>query len=159
MTAIRFYLTAGLMLVVGLTLISLFPSESLALLGVGVPAAIIGGMVATFYLSRVFRRQPIPRSRFFRMLIETFFGLILIGVWIGYLSAARVLEKAAADGNPVPFLLPAPPPTISSPISALIIVIVFVGGPIRFALEVWRRRRLATVAGSTDEADLDREDQ
>jgi hypothetical protein len=158
MSAARFYAGVALLLVIGMVAIVSFPAEALIILSLGIPFSIVGAMIATFYLSRIFRRQPVPRSRFFRMLIESFFALLLIGVWVGYLSLARVLERAAASGADVP-TIPAPPPNISSPISALIVIIVFVG-PIRFAVEVYRRRKLSSQTNqpTTDDDDaLDRE--
>jgi hypothetical protein len=154
MTAKRFYGLALLVIILGLWAIVVFPEASLYALSISIPFAVIGGGIATGYLARVFRRQPIPRSRFFRMLIESFFALLLIGVWVGYLSLARILERAHAAGVDV-IVIPSPPPAVSSPISALIVIIVFLA-PIRFAAEVYRRRR---VHGETTEEAADRIDR
>ena len=159
MTAARFYGLVLLFLAIGLEVIIAFPAEALTALVLAIPIAIIAAGISTAYLASIFKRQPIPRSRFFRMLVESFFALFLIGVWVGYLSLARVLERAAASGADVP-TIPAPPPNISSPISALIVVIVF-AIPIRFAFEVYRRRSLSskTDQPTTEDDDvLDRED-
>lgn len=160
MTAKRFYGVTLVMLVVGLALIVLFPSESLVILSIAIPVMIGGTAIATAYLAKVFHQQPIPRSRFFRMLVEMFFALLVIGIWVGYLSTARVIEKAVANGEHVLFVLPAPPPSVSAPISALVVVVVF-AWPIRFGLEVYARRRLSGRIVSTAEDDdlaLDRND-
>jgi len=142
------YAAALTALVVGLILIILLPAESLIALSVGVPVAIVLAGVSTFYLAAVYRWQPIPRSRFFRMLIESFVWLFIVGLWVGYLSLGRVLERAAASGAEV-VTFPVPPPNISAPISALVVIIAFIS-PIRFALEVWRRRRRTSRTGRPD---------
>lgn len=131
----RAYIAAALAFVVGLASVMAAPEPTLVVLASLVPIMIAAATISTVYLARVFQLQPIPRSRFFGMLIESFLALVGLGVWVGYLTVARLSERADFG-----WILPAPPPAISSPISALLVVIVF-GAPVRFALEVYRIRR------------------
>lgn len=148
MTRAMFYLVVLVAFVAGLVAVLVIPELALVVLVVGVPSAIVSAVVSTAYLAHVFRRQQVPRSRFFRMLLETFVGLMIVGAWVGYLTVARVTERAVAAGV-IDWYLPAPPPTVSSPISALVIIAVF-SVPTRFAWEVWRRRRAAALDNTLD---------
>ena len=121
-------------LVGGLVAIAVAPAQALAVLTILVPFVILAATASTIYLALVFNQQRRPRSVFFRMVVESFVTLCLVGAWIGYLSVARLLERSGIG------ILPAPSPTHSAPISALIVIVVF-WRPIRFALEVYRRRR------------------
>lgn len=146
MTGARFYRIGAVLLTLGLLAIVFAPEPMLVGLSIAVPIALVAGIVSTSYLARVLVRQPVPRSRFFRMLVESFAGLMAVGVWVGYLSFARVLERARLDGAELPEI-PVPPTTVTSPITALLVVLVFTI-PVRFALEVYRLRRFR---GDVDE--------
>lgn len=146
-----FYLRLLLGILLGLGGIVLLPDLTVLILSVSAPTAVVASAFATTYLVRVFQRQPRPRSRFFRMLVETFVGLIVVGAWVTYLSVTRALARLAADGHDV-WVLPAPPPEVSAPISALIVTAVFLV-PVRFAVSVYRLRRQA----ESSEISLDRE--
>lgn len=124
---------------IGIGGIVAFPEPTLLLLTIAAPISVIGAGVATAYLVRVFRAQPAPRSRFFRMLVETFAGLIVVGAWVAYLAIARTAERLASQGVDV-WVPPAPPPAVSAPVSALLVVAVFLV-PVRFAVTVWSLRR------------------
>lgn len=148
-----FYLGLVVAAITGLVAILLFPEPTTIILTACVPIAIAGAVVATTYTVRVYRSQPIPRSRFFGIVLELFYALVLLGVWVGYLTVARLLERAGLGWS-----IPAPPPTYSSPISAVVVLLVFTF-PVRFALEIFRvRRRGAPPPGAGGERDLDRVD-
>ena len=146
-----FYIRLAVGLVLGLAGIVLVPDVTLLILSISAPAAVVASVFATAYLVRVYNRQPRPRSRFFRMLVETFVGLIAVGAWVTYLSVARALARLAEQGVVV-WVPPAPPPSVSAPISALIVTAVFLV-PVRFAVTVWRARREV----ASDDLSLDRE--
>lgn len=148
-----FYLLLVSIFVVGLYGVIIAPAETLSVLVALIPVVLVGGAIAVAYLARVYRAQPVPRSRFFAMLIETFAALVFLGAWVGYLSAARLLERSDLG-----FRIPAPPPSASSPISALIVLIVF-AAPVRFALEVYLiRRKSRAPRTAADALELDRRD-
>lgn len=149
----RFYLAVALAALAGLGLILVLPDVALVVLAALVPVSIAGAVVSTIYLRRVYVRQPIPRSRFFRMLVEMFGGLLVIGGWVGYLTVARITERAHLAGD-IDWNLPAPPTGVSSPLSAVIVIAVF-SAPARFAWEIFRLRRRAE--GELPPAELDRE--
>ncbi|TMC00963.1 MAG: hypothetical protein E6J41_33790 [Chloroflexi bacterium] len=132
-------------LVVGLSALLFDPDTTLTILGIGIPVAIASAIVSTIYLYRVFQKQPLPRSRFFAMVLELFYALILLGAWVGYLTVARLTNAA----------VPLPPLTTTTPISALLVIIVFMS-PARFAIEVWRVRRQPPREGPVAETHLDR---
>lgn len=146
-----FYAWLLLGFVAGLVSIVLWPEPTLRVLTLGVPVSIAAAIVSGVYLFRVYRKQPVPRSRFFRLFLETIALLLGVGAWVGYLTVARLTERAVAEGN-LDWSLPAPAPAYSSPTSALVVIAVF-ASIVRFALEVYRARRRAT--SSPDE--LDRE--
>lgn len=153
MTSRRFYLVALAAFALGLVAIVAYPDTALAVLIVLVPLAVLGAVVAVLYMWWVYRRQPTPRSRFFRMALETFGGLLLVGGWVAYLSVARVVERAHAAGDTM-LIIPAPPPPISSPISALLVVVVF-AGVMRFGAEVYLVRRRPGRAPADDDVTAD----
>ena len=146
-----FYIRLALGVLLGILGIVLLPDVTLLILTISAPAAVVASAFATAYLVRVFQRQPRPRSRFFRMLVETFVGLLLVGAWVTYLSVARALARLAEDGHDV-WVPPSPPVSVSAPVSALIVTAVFLV-PVRFAVTVYRARREV----SSDELSLDRE--
>lgn len=146
-----FYLWLLAGFVAGLASIVLWPEPTLAVLTVAVPVSIAAALVAGLYLLRVYRWQPVPRSRFFRLFLETVALLLGVGLWVGYLTVARLMERGVAEGA-LSWALPAPPPTYSSPTSALVVIAIFVS-IVRFALEVYRARRRA----SSSPEELDRE--
>jgi hypothetical protein len=148
---LRYYLWLLLAFGAGIACTLLWPEPALAVLTVAVPVSIAGAIVAAVYLGRVFRQQPEPRSRFFRLFLETVALLVTSGAWVGYLTVARLTERAVAAGT-LSWALPAPPPTYSSPISALVVIAVF-ASLVRFALEVYQARRRA----SATPEELDRE--
>lgn len=150
MTRRQFYLLVLAASLAGLALILVQPETALVFLLAAVPLSIGSAFVSTLYLRYVFLRQPMPRSRFFRMLVELFGGLLVVGAWVGYLTVARISERAHLAGN-IDWNLPAPPTAISSPLSALVVIAVF-ASPARFAWEVYRLRRTAGTS-----VDLDRE--
>lgn len=158
MTRRRFYIVLLVAFVLGIIGIVVFPAEALTLIIVAVPLAILAAAGSVVYLRRVYGQQPKPRSRFFATTLETFYGLLVLGGWVGYLTVARVTERAQAAGL-VEWTLPAPAPNISAPVSGLLILVVF-AGPTRFALNVWRARRRSVTITELDRAtELDREDQ
>lgn len=152
----RFFATLVATFLFGLVAVAVAPDLALVVLSIAVPISIAAATVSTLYLVRVFRRQPKPRSRFFRMLVETFGALIVVGAWVGYLAVARVTERAVAAGA-LDWSLPAPPPATTGPISALVVIVTF-AAPVRYALEVYRVRRRATSPEALErEVELDRE--
>lgn len=152
----RFYAGLLLTVVLGLVAVAAAPEPTMIVLSIAVPISIAAAVVATLYLRRVFLAQPIPRSRFFRMVLELFSGLLAVGAWVGYLTVARLTERAHVAGT-IGWSLPAPGPAHSAPISALIVIAVF-ASPVRFALEVWRvRRRSARAPEPTRRDTLERE--
>lgn len=155
MTRGRFYVLVGALLALGLVAVTVAPEPTLIVLSFLVPVSIAAAVGATLYLRRVFLAQPIPRSRFFRMVLELFGGLVAIGAWVGYLTVARLTERAHLAGG-LAWSLPAPGPAHSAPISALIVIAVF-ASPVRFAWEVYRVRKRATTKRRARELDLDRD--
>lgn len=137
MTSRQSYVLAALAFVVGLGLILAFPEPSLTLLLYGVPIAIGAAAVSLLYLVHVFRRQTEPRSRFFKMVLEAFGTLLILGAWVGYLTIVRLAERS---GTLAPGVW-APPPSVSSPVSALLVIVLFLS-LVRFAASValirWR---------------------
>lgn len=136
-----FYLGLLLLFGAGLAAILVAPELALTVLTVAVPTMIVAAFVSVAYLRRIYGRQPVPRSRFFGMLLETFYALLVLGIWVGYLTVARVTERAQ-DGGTIDWSVPAPGTMTSAPVSALLVVVVF-AGPVRFAAEVYRERRRA----------------
>lgn len=146
-----FYLWLLLGFLAGLLSIALYPEPTLAVLTVAVPVSIAAAIVAGVYLLLVYRKQPVPRSRFFRLFLETVGLLLGVGAWVGYLTVARLTERAHDAGN-LSWALPAPAAPYSSPTSALVVLAVF-ASIVRFALEVYRARRRST----SSPEELDRE--
>lgn len=148
-----FYLLLVAVFTLGVYGVVVAPEATLVVLVAFLPVVLVAGAIAVGYLARVYRAQPVPRSRFFGMLIETFTALVCLGLWVGYLSAARLLER-----SDIGLRIPAPAPAVSSPISALIVLVVF-AAPVRFALEVYLiRRRSSPPRSAQDASDLDRRD-
>jgi hypothetical protein len=137
---------------IGLVAAFIAPQPTSVILFAAIPVSIILAAISTAYLTWVFRRQPSPRSRFLRMLVETFYALLAVGVWVGYLTLARLSERAASAGL-IDWTLPAPAPTVAAPISALVVIVVF-AAPVRFAWEVYRLRG----ASDADETRADARD-
>lgn len=149
-----FYLLLIGIFVVGLAGVLVGPDQTYAVLVALIPLVLLAGVVSVAYLARVYRAQPVPRSRFFGMLIETFVALVFLGAWVGYLSVARILERTPDIG----LRIPAPPTAVTSPLSALIVLVVF-AAPVRFALEVYLiRRKSRPPRNAKDASDLDRRD-
>lgn len=146
------------LLVLGLLLILAAPDVALAAIVVAVPLTLLASGISIVYLSRVLSYQPIPRSRFFRMLVGVSARVEIIGLWVGYLVIGRISQIAEAKGM-IGWSIPTPPSSISSPISGLVIAI-FAAPPIAYAVTVWRIRRAALRNlgdGSADVVELDRE--
>jgi hypothetical protein len=121
----------------GIVGIVVAPELALSVLSIAIPITVVAAAIAIVYTLYVYRRQSVPRSRFFGLYVEAVLALLLVGVWVGYLTVARLLERIESE-----YRLPAPSALYSAPISALIVLIVF-SGPIRFAWELYRRRRFS----------------
>ena len=142
-----------LALVLGIELIVFAPDVALTTLVLAVPLVLVGATISVVYLRRVYLRQPVPRSRFFGMLVSVSARATLVGLWVGYLVVARIGERTGW------FAIPVPPPAVSSPITGLVIAI-WLSPPIVYALAVYRVRRSASRTLSLPVADaleLDRE--
>ncbi len=154
MTPKRSLATTALALMAGVIAILVLPATSLdAAIVFGLPPLVMLAIVAELYLARIYRDQPVPRSRFFRMLVAAQSGKLALGLWIGYLVVARAGDRTGW------FSIPSPSTDVSGPISGLLVGVV-VAIPISYALEIWRVRRAASRAPTTaaeDEIDLDRE--
>ena len=149
-----FYSLLAVVGLAGLVVIMYATETAVAILTAAIPVAIVAAIGSTWYLWRVFRAQPIPRSRFFGMVLELFVALIVLGVWVSYLSVARALDR---DGT-LDIHLPAPSTALSQPLTALLVILVF-ATPVRFAIEVFRvRRRVPPPPGAGTARDLDRRD-
>ena len=141
-------------LVAGIAAILVLPATELdAILVTGLPPLVILAVLSELYIVRIYHAQPVPRSRFFRMLVAAQSGKLALGLWIGYLSVARAGVRTGW------FSIPTPSTDTSGPISALLLAVV-VAIPISYALEIWRVRRAASRSSTTvaeDEIDLDRD--
>lgn len=139
-------------LVLGILLVNVAPGIALNIIVFALPAVLIGAAISILYLRRVYLWQPEPRSRFFGMLVSISARVEVIGLWVGYLVLGRIGDRTGW------YYLPTPPPSISSPISGLVIM-VFLAPPIFYAWRVWRIRRASEAGHGTlaeDEATLDR---
>lgn len=134
-----FYVSLVGVFLIGVLAIIYAPEATLNVLIGLVIASVIGAVVSTLYLRHVYLDQPKPRSRFFGITLESFYNKIFIGGWVAYLTTARLTERLHA-AQAIDWTLPAPPPAVSAPISALVVIVIF-ASPIRFAIEVWVRRR------------------
>lgn len=154
MTPKRSIVITALALVAGLIAILVLPATSLDVaIVVGLPPLVILAILAEVYIVRIYEAQPVPRSRFFRMLVAAQSGKLALGIWIGYLVVARAGDRTGW------FSIPSPSTEVSGPISGLLLAVV-VAIPISYALEIWRVRRTASQAPTTareDEGILDRE--
>lgn len=157
MTRGNFYLSIILVFAVGLLAVAVQPELTLAVLTVGIPLSILAALVSTLYLARIYRLQPVPRSRFFGMLLETFYALLFVGGWVGYLSVARLTQRLFEAGE-LGWFISAPPPAVTSPISALVVIVTF-AAPVRFALEIFRTRRRVPPATPEELHGIDPEDE
>jgi hypothetical protein len=141
-------------LVAGIVAILVLPATSLdTIIVVGLPPLVILAVLSELYILRIYHDQPVPRSRFFRMLVAAQSGKLALGLWVGYLVVARAGDRWGW------FALPSPSTDVSGPISGLLLAVV-VAIPISYALEIWRVRRAASRTPTTaaeDEIDLDRE--
>jgi uncharacterized membrane protein YqjE len=154
MTPKRSLAITALALLAGVVAILVLPATSLdAAIVFGLPPLVVLAILAEIYLAKIYRDQPIPRSRFFRMLVAAQSGKIALGLWVGYLVVARAGDRTGW------FSIPSPSMDVSGPISGLLVGVV-VAIPISYALEIWRVRRAASRTPTTaaeDEIDLDRE--
>jgi uncharacterized membrane protein YqjE len=154
MTPKRSLATTALALMAGLIAVLVLPATSLdAAIVIGLPPLVVCAVLAELYLARIYRDQPIPRSRFFRMLVAAQSGKLALGLWVGYLVVARAGDRTGW------FSIPSPSTDVSGPISGLLVGVV-VAIPISYAFEIWRVRRAASRTPTTaaeDEIDLDRE--
>ncbi len=154
MTPKRSLATTALALMAGVIAILVLPATSLdAAIVFGLPPLVACAMLAELYLAKIYRDQPIPRSRFFRMLVAAQSGKLALGLWVGYLVVARAGDRTGW------FSIPSPSMDVSGPISGLLVGVV-VAIPISYAFEIWRVRRAASRTPTTaaeDEIDLDRE--
>lgn len=141
-------------LVAGVVAILVLPATQLdAIIVVGLPPLVVLAVLSELYIVRIYHAQPVPRSRFFRMLVAAQSGKLALGIWIGYLVVARAGDRTGW------FSIPSPSMDVSGPISGLLLAVV-VAIPITYALEIWRVRRAASRTPTTaveDEIDLDRE--
>ena len=154
MTPKRSLVITALALVAGVIAILLLPVTSLdAAIVIALPPLVACALLAELYLARIYHAQPVPRSRFFRMLVAAQSGKLALGLWVGYLVVARAGDRTGW------FSIPSPSTDVSGPISGLLVGVV-VAIPISYALEIWRVRRAASRPPTTaaeDEIDLDRE--
>lgn len=154
MTPKRSLVITALALMAGVIAILVLPATSLdAAIVFGLPPLVVCALLAELYLAKIYRDQPIPRSRFFRMLVAAQSGKLALGLWVGYLVVARAGDRTGW------FSIPSPSMDVSGPISGLLVGVV-VAIPISYALEIWRVRRAASHTPTTaaeDEIDLDRE--
>jgi hypothetical protein len=154
MTPKRSLVITALALMAGIIAILVLPAMSLdAALVLGLPPLVILAIISEVYIVTIYNAQPVPRSRFFRMLVAAQSGKLLLGVWIGYLVVVRAGDRTGW------FNLPSPSTDVSGPVSGLLLAVV-VAIPISYAFEIWRVRRTASRADTTameDEVDLDRE--
>ena len=154
MTPKRSLVITALALMAGVIAILVLPATSLdAAIVFGLPPLVVCALLAELYLAKIYRDQPIPRSRFFRMLVAAQSGKLALGLWVGYLVVARAGDRTGW------FSIPSPSMDVSGPISGLLVGVV-VAIPISYALEIWRVRRAASHAPTTaaqDELNLDRE--
>jgi hypothetical protein len=154
MTPKRSLALTVLALVAGIVAILVLPATYLdTIIVVGLPPLVVLAVLSELYILRIYHAQPVPRSRFFRMLVAAQSGKLALGIWIGYLVVARAGDRWGW------FALPSPSMEVSGPISGLLLAVV-VAIPISYALEIWRVRRAASRTPTTaaqDEIDLDRE--
>ena len=144
--------------IVCLVLIYASPELALSAIVLSLPVIAVLSGVSVIYLRRIYRKQPRPRSRFFGMLVGVSARTWIGGVWIGYLTVGRVLDRMHENGYPVA-TVPVPPPNISSPISGLVVAYLMIP-PIIYALNVWSVRRKAPGrTAEITELTLDRTDE
>jgi uncharacterized membrane protein YfcA len=94
------------------------------LLLTGLCALAITCVLSTLYLWRIYRRQNVPRSQVFRMLIWACLVISSVGIYFTYAIIRRFLGEP-----PLPAL-----------IATAFILALFTPPPF-FALQVWRLRR------------------
>lgn len=154
MTPKRSLALTALALIAGVFAILVLPPEAQdAVIVIGLPPLVFLAILSEGYIVRIYHAQPVPRSRFFRMLVAAQSGKLALGVWIAYLVVVRAGDRTGW------FSLPSPTLAVSGPISGLLVAVV-VAIPISYAWEIWRVRRAASRADTTameDEVDLDRE--
>jgi hypothetical protein len=157
MTPKRSLIITALALVVGIIGVLFLPSKEPDVLDVllvfGLPPLVFFAILSEIYIVRIYHAQPLPRSRFFRMLVAAQSGKLALGVWVGYLIVARAGDRTGW------FNIPSPSMDVSGPISGLLLAVV-VSIPITYAFEIWRVRRAASRTSTTaaeDVIDLDRE--
>lgn len=146
------YLIEVLAFAIGIAAIVKVPDIALTIEVILLPCVLVGSALAVIYLKRILDEQPPPRSRFFRMLVAVSTRKVLMSTWIGYLTVGRIGQ------NQDWFHLPLPPPETAAPITGLVLL-VFLGAPIAYALTVYivRRRSLVGDSAATRQEDLDRE--
>jgi hypothetical protein len=154
MTPKHSFILTAFAIAIGVIAIFALPLTSLDVIIIfGLPPLVVIAILSELYIVRIYHAQPIPRSRFFRMLVAAQSGKLALGVWIGYLVVARASDHTGW------FAIPSPSTDIAGPISGLLVAVV-VAIPISYALEIWRVRRAASRTQTTkaqDEIDLDRE--
>jgi len=113
--------------------------------------AVLTGL-SVIYLRRIYLRQPVPRSRFFAMLVGISSRTWIGALWIGYLTMSRIGERTGW------YSLPNVNTNVSSPISGLVVAYLMTP-PIFYAFNVWRvRRRVPGATTIEDDNTLDRVD-
>lgn len=148
-------LTAFALMAGVFAILVLSPEAQDAIIVIGLPPLVLLAILSEVYIVRIYHAQPVPRSRFFRMLVAAQSGKLALGVWIAYLVVVRAGDRTGW------FSLPSPTLAVSGPISGLLVAVV-VAIPISYALEIWRVRRAASHTPTTaaeDEVGLDRESE
>ncbi len=92
--------------------------------------AVVSGILAAFYLTRIWSEESRgPDDWVFRDLVREKWRSAIAGAWVGILSALFFL------GSPIPR-------DISSPITTVVALVLLTPGVV-WAVTVWRRRRRA----------------
>lgn len=150
----RRLLLEAVLFVAALEAVILVPNVAMTVLIGVAPLIVAGSVVATLYLRRIYLRQPTPRSRFFGMVVGISGRIAAASLWLVYLTIARIGDRTGW------YAIPSPPPEISSPLTALVIL-GLATPPIFYAVTVYRVRRAASRRRArgwrADEAELDRE--
>lgn len=120
-------------------LVVMFPEPAAAIEAAVLPFFIIGVVVSTIYLWRIYGRNPV--GRIWRQVVGAQMTSLPFIVWVGYLVVVRLSAGAHEATGWFP-VLPVPPPGQSAPISGLLLILA-VTPSIRYALTVWRIGREA----------------
>lgn len=130
----RWRVLEALVLGAGLAAIAAAPRVAIWVIVAGIPIILVAAGFSIVYLARLYRIQPVPRSRFFGMLLGILLRGELAGCWLGYVVLARVSH---ATGG---IELPVPSAEVTTAISGLVIL-VFLASPVAYAWTIFRIRR------------------